>query len=159
MVLNVEYAALLDELRSSSYTPSGSDFNRANLIRSLDIIARHLGDALATSAGKSDDGFMLLYSHPVAEHIHMLSEALADVEHGVTDPILKAPDKRRGAKLHARQRERDRILLQGLQIFQRQHNLKTRTEAAHKFAKALKKGGYTRRGKALSAAQLIRLAS
>ena len=160
-----EYVAFLDELiRSAEWadvhtTAKDIDrqFTRANVVRYLEIIVRHLDEALALDLGQLDDGMRLTTPHPVVEHLRMLSGAIADLDFGVTHEILKTPDTKKGATLSTQQRERDRVLLELLIIFQDRQHIRTRKEAARKLVRKLNQNGYRRRGKALTAKLLLGL--
>lgn len=148
------YEALLDELRALASGPGGGEFTRQNIIALINVLARHLDHALATPIGSVEDGTEVAVQHPVGEQLEALSDALGDLDVGLTDPILRpnsyGANNTRGWAL----RNKDERLAEALNIYMAaKPGMKLRT-AARDVARLLKE---ERRGRPLTGRRLEKI--
>ncbi|MEO0030695.1 MAG: hypothetical protein RIS94_453 [Pseudomonadota bacterium] len=145
-----DYDDLLDRLRGLTSNPNNAEFTRSNLIALLDVLTTHLDEALASKVGELEDGTHVVGQHPVAHLLSGLVLALQDLDKGLRVPVFEAAVGMQNARRRWHVRQEDKALIEGLEVFQRVKKIKTRKAAAMQAASALKKGKYTRKGKALS---------
>lgn len=131
-------------------------FKRANILLYLEIITRHLAEGLEIDQGELGNGVKLTFTHPVAEHLRMLSEAIADLDLGLVDDILQKSSVNSGSRLKARQREKDRVILEALLTYQRKQKIPSLRVAARKFCREIETK-YRRRGEILRPSELLAL--
>ncbi|WP_372916669.1 hypothetical protein [Sandarakinorhabdus sp.] len=89
MSSNREYEAFLRALRALTDAPGGKEFNRQNVATLLDVLAQHLGIALASPVGTLEDGTQVVAEHPAEALLVSLISALRDLDSGLTDEVFK----------------------------------------------------------------------
>lgn len=152
-----QYDALLDSLRELTANPANADFTRPNLIALLDILTKHLGEALASKLGELEDGTHVEAQHAVAGLLSGLSLALRDLDNGLTDPVLRRIAGKKNSARPWRLRQEDDVLFEALEIFMRIKRLPDRKAAARRLAVTLQSSNYRRKGKQLSGSNLYSL--
>ena len=95
--------------------------------------------------------------HPVATQLKSLSSAFGDLDIGITDDIFKPYSHGSNAARPWWLRERDKVLVECLAVFQRHHGIAQQKQAAMQLAKTLKVAGYRRKGEMLTWRQIIDL--
>ena len=152
------FEELLDELRRAAEKPGGSEFTRPNVLQTLRIIARHLEDALLVDVSEIEPGVWMSYTHVAPEHLHLLAEAISDLDRGIVCDMLRLGSiKKLGAARAADLRDRDRVLCETLLIYKAHHGITHLNKAARRLAKELGKNGYRRKGALLTGLSLLRI--
>jgi hypothetical protein len=152
-------ADMLEQLRAIPDRGQEANFTRQNVIEVLKIIEKAVSEGLDTEIGRLDDGTTIYAKHHISELISGLAKAFGDLVFGKTDELFKPNPHGANRMLSWRQRERDRVLIQTLQIYRRSKGKKNQKKAAADLAKALKAEGYQRNGKILTGQQIVRLKS
>lgn len=152
-----DYDALLDNLRQLTSAPGHADFTRSNLIALLELLTTHLGEALASKLGELEDGTHVEAQHAVADLLSGLFSALRDLDKGLTDPVLRPITGKKNSARPWRLRQKDDVLFEALEIFQRIKRLPDRKAAARRFAVTLQSSDYRRKGKKLRWSNLYSL--
>lgn len=154
---SIEYHALLESLRDLASHPNGEDFNRANLIALIEVLASHLGEALATKVGELEGGTLVQAEHPVVSQLSGLASALRDLDAGLTDPVLKRTLSKKTAARPWHVRQQDQTLIEAVEVFGRLKRIKSVKGAANKVATELNRQQYTRRGKRLRGSDIYNI--
>ena len=151
---STDYQALLDDLRTKFREEKRQEFTRENILYLLDSLFEHLSPALAIPEAALDDGTKVVLEHPAASLLRHLSCAFKDLDTGLTDDVFKAfsdgSNNTRCWKLGLQ----DRALIELIEIMHHVHGHKTWTKTFQVVARDLKRGGYTRKGDALTWGQI-----
>ncbi len=147
--------AMLCALQEVAEGEERADFNRANVIGILKVLAEHLDPLLEEPLVQDEHGEAVI-RHTVVEQLLALASALDDLDTGLTDPIFDPYEHGANATLSWDVRESDAAIIEALRIYQNRYKL-MQIAAAAKLAKDLAANGFQRRGKTLSGENLQRL--
>ena len=146
---------MLDALREAADGEERADFNRANVIGILKVLAEHLGPLLEQPLVQ-DQHCEAVIRHTAVDQLLALISALGDLDTGLTDAIFEPYKHGANATLPWDVRESDAALIEALKVYQSKYEL-SQIAAAQKLAKDLTASGFRRKGKVLTGENLQRL--
>lgn len=147
---------MLDALREAADGEERADFNRANVIGILKVLAEHLDPLLEEPSVQNENGEAVI-RHTAVEQLLALASALDDLDTGLTDPVLRRIAGKKNSARRWRLRQEDEVLFEALEILQRIKRLPDKKAAARRLAVTLQSSDYRRSGKTLKGASLYAL--
>jgi hypothetical protein len=116
-----------------------------------------LGPSMSIHLGTFETDEYVVTDHPAIALLCEFRDNFADLDSGKTHAIFKPAPHGATAALTRKQREKDRIWLETVEIIKRSYGFPTRSAAERLLAAKLRKAGETRRGKPVSARTLKNL--
>jgi hypothetical protein len=138
--------------------PGADQFDRANIVALLNVIADGLTPLLSEPACYLPTGEPVFHEHPAVRILSGLAAALADLDFAKTDPIFKPNEHGAGNTRRWHEREKVRVLLEAVEIFLNTGPYRTRKQAQEAVVCKLQKSELGRvGGKAITQKYLQKL--